>query len=831
MGIALTQMRHSARSLLAVCLATMLGVAFVTATLVTGNVLQGTFANALTWQYTGASVIVTADGSTMLDPGLIDRIRGVEGVAQAENRYAGVGIAQAGSREAYPLLVNLPEAQPLRDALRVTDGRLPERSGEVAVVNGVADALAVGLGDQIEFQTFGGEGRIVQTVVGIVEAPSSLGGISPDVFGWLDGSALATANLPVTAILVQAAPGTSPTDLADRLNGALGEDAVARTFSQQADHLAEQVSGDVSILSIGLLAFAAIALFVAAIVIANTFTVLVTQRTRNLALLRCVGATRAQVRRSVLIEAVGIGVIASVAGIAVGIGTLWLALRLYTGAVGNVTLATDLALGPADLLVPFALGLGATMIAAWGPARGATRVAPLAALRPQAAADAGARISRGRIAVAAVLLVGGGLLLLGGVAVAFQTPGFLAIAIGLLGGMVSFLGVMVGGVAIVPRVVGGMGALVAPLGAPAAIAAANSVRNPRRTTATAMALLVAVTLVTMMSVGAASSKSTLNEVIEARDPVDLVVIAESADAALPDEVLRIVPGLPDVERAMPVTAATVAMNDPEGMSLSLLGVDAAVARQISAVPSQLDGLAEGTAVVPSDLAEARGIVDGTTLRFAGPSGDISLEAVVTDLAGDDVLVTAYDLARVAPEAPVQRLWVQFRDGVNGSEATGRVQDALNGHGQVWYQGGAASKANNARVLDTLLLIVTLLLGVAVIIALVGVGNTLSLSVIERTRESAILRAMGLTRGQMRRMLALEGVLIALVGAALGIALGIAYGVLGTLTLFGDTFGVALTVPWDRVGLIVLIGLLAGVLASVLPARTALRVSPVAALAE
>ncbi|HWK80745.1 MAG TPA: FtsX-like permease family protein, partial [Thermomicrobiales bacterium] len=366
------------------------------------------------------------------------------------------------------------------------------------------------------------------------------------------------------------------------------------------------------------------------------------------------------------------------------------------------------------------------------------------------------------------------------------------------------------------------------VGAPAALAAANSVRNPRRTTATAMALLVAVTLVTMMSVGAESSKSTLDEAIEARDPVDLVITAESADSALPAAVMRIAPGLPDIQRAMPVTMATLPV---DGTLQTVLGVDPEVARQISAAPSQLDGLADGVAVVSSGTAEQQGIADGAVLTFADPAGDISLKASVTDLAGFDVLVTASDLARIAPDAPVQRLWIQFRDGANGREATGRVQDALSGYGQFWYQGGASAKANNARVLDTLLLVVTLLLGVAVVIALVGVGNTLSLSVIERTRESAILRAMGLTRGQMRRMLALEGMLIALVGAALGIVLGIAYGALGTLTLFGDTFGVALAVPWDRVGLIVLIGLLAGVLASVLPARTALKVSPVAALAE
>ncbi|MGC4192648.1 MAG: FtsX-like permease family protein [Thermomicrobiales bacterium] len=825
--LALVQMRHSARNLLAVCLATMLGVAFVAATLATGNVLEGTFANALSWQYKGADVIVTTDDAGGIDPHLVDRIRGIDGVASAENRYLGVGIIQSGSREVYPLLANVPQAPAMRSDLTLEVGRLPETSGEVAVVSNVADELDAKVGDSVQFQSFGGGATVSQTIVGILTAPSSLAGRSPDVFGVLDEAAIAQTGLSVDSILVVATSGTSDTDLTHRLNGVLGDGTTARTFSQQADRMAKDVSGDVNFLSIGLLAFAVIALFVAGIVIGNTFTVLVTQRTRNLALLRCVGATRAQVRRSVLIEALGIGIVASIAGIVLGIGGLGLVLRLYAGATGNITLSTGLDLSPSDLIVPFALGFGATMVAAWGPARGATRVAPLAALRPQSMTDFRATGTRWRTAIAGLLLAGGGALLLGGVVVAFASPGFLPIGIGVMGGIVSFVGVMVGGVLIVPRGVGWLGALFTPMGAPAAIAAANSVRNPKRTTATAMALLVAVTLVTMMSVGAESSKSTLNDVIDAYDPVDLVVRAETSDAALPADAIRIASEHPDVERAMPVTAASLPIN---GATETVLGVDADLARQISA-SSALDGLGDGVVIVPKGTAADLGIADGATIVLTGPSGDISLQAKVTDLAGEDLVMTRSDLAAVAPDAPVQRVWLQFRGGVNGGDATGHIQDALAGHGQFWYEGGARDKAQNARVLDTMLLIVTLLLGVAVVIALVGVGNTLSLSVIERTRESAVLRALGLTRWQMRRMLALEGMLIASVGVALGIVLGGAYGAIGTLTLFGDEFGISLVVPWDRVAVIVVIGLLAGVLASVLPARAALKVSPVSALAE
>lgn len=422
------------------------------------------------------------------------------------------------------------------------------------------------------------------------------------------------------------------------------------------------------------------------------------------------------------------------------------------------------------------------------------------------------------------------MLLGAGVALALAAPGVIAIAVGLVGGMVSFVGVMVGSVLIVPRVVGAMGRILAPFGAPAAIASSNSVRNPKRTTATAMALLVAVTLVTMMSVGAESAKATIDAAIATQSPVDLVILVNDDDPqhALSPSVIRIASGVPDVVQSMPVRVANLSMN---GQEVTVQGGDPALAKGITHAPDQLAGLEPGVAIVPRKMADSRGIANGDTVTLTGPGGATSLRAVVTDLHGDSIMVASTDLAQVAPDAPIQRLWLRYREGVDVVAVTGLIQDSIETRGDFHYIAGAQVRIQVGRVLDTLLLIVTMLLGVAVIIALVGVGNTLSLSVIERARESAILRAMGLTRGQMRRMLALEGVLIALVGVVLGIGLGTAYGMLGTLTIFGDTFGIALAVPWERIGAITLIGILAGVLASVLPARTALKVSPVAALAE
>ncbi len=208
-----------------------------------------------------------------------------------------------------------------------------------------------------------------------------------------------------------------------------------------------------------------------------------------------------------------------------------------------------------------------------------------------------------------------------------------------------------------------------------------------------------------------------------------------------------------------------------------------------------------------------------------------MTAKVTKLWDTFVILTGGDLRSIAPDAATNQLWARMKDDVDASAVVGNVKDSLGSVTGIQVAGGANEKEQTRKILDTLLLVVTGLLGVAVVIALVGVGNTLSLSVIERTRESAILRAMGLTRSQLRWMLVIEGVLIALVGAALGIVLGIIYGFAGTLTLLGNTWGISLSVPTGRLLLVVAIAIIAGILASVLPARSAVKTSPVAALAE
>ena len=845
----LTQMRHGARSLVGIAIAIVLGVGFVTSTLLLGALLQQAAWNSVAAQYDGADIVISTDFGE-IPAQTVDMVRTTDGVATAEGRQFVSGVLTSGSRSTYPVTANLPETASIRDAIELDAGRLPTGPGEIALLRNVADQVKVSVGDQVSLSTFDASNPTTPlespfTVVGIIPGNGSVGiTLAPDAYGWPADVASLAQESGLGSILITVAPGTNATALADELSLQLADDptpneVTARTRDDQARYLVSEVSDGTDILTVGLLAFAAVALFVAGIVISNTFTILVAHRTRTLALLRCVGATRAQVRRSVLTEALIVGLLASAAGVLVGIGVVRFGMWLIGSISSQSFLPDELTVPLRAVLVPVGLGLIVTLTAAWGPARGATRVSPLAALRPAALETVRSRVSRPRIALS-IMLIGAGILeLAAGVGLSLSDPSTLTVLVSVAGGMLSFLGILVGSVLIVPGVVRMLGSASARFGgAPAAIAASNSARNPRRTTATTTALLVAVTLITTMSVGAASTRSTLSQEIDARSPVDLIVqsvpeyVGGNVDrlvvAPLPGALGSAVAANPDVGSTTPVWRIEAQVN---GELTTVLAVNPDAAGRISREPDQLAGLAPGTMIVPAAYADQNGIADGNPLTVSADGDARTFLARVTDLAGPELLAVPEDVLAVDPDATQSQLWVRFEDGTDANEAVGTIQDALAGYAGISYWGGAQERQDNERILDAILLVVVALLGVAVVIALVGIGNTLSLSVIERTRESAILRAMGLTRQQMRRMLAIEGVLIALVGAALGILLGTVYGLLGALTLLGNTWGVAFSVPLGQLAMIVVIAVVAGVLASVLPARTAARTSPVAALAE
>lgn len=820
--------RGTAGRLLAAALAVALGAGFVAVVLLGGALIKRTAYDSLAAPYVGAAVVVTGNG---LDVATVRKISAVPGVKAARGRVqAYVEVRNAGRTQ----YLDVAEQTDVLPGPAVTEGHAPTAAGQVALTRTAAHRLGTGLGKTVSVRSYGSdEPRDTSAVVV---------GLLPDealTFGGgtvlaTPAQALAWAGPGFPDVLAVASPGTSSGALADRVSAALGSGVRVQTGDQRSREAVTAASGGVNILTGLLLGFAALAMFVSSVVIANTFAVLLASRTRQLALLRCLGATSREVRRGVLAEAALLGLTASVAGTAVAAGLAALALALLSPHVSG--LPATLVFSTAAVVVPVVLGTVATVLAAAPAARAATRVSPLAALRPEAAPDLRSRTSRRRVALTAVLLGFGAAGLAGGVALGSQgsTAG---IGLAVLGGAVSFLGVLVGAVLLVPRTVAALGALITRLtGTGAArLATANALRNPRRTTTTTAALLIGVTLVSLFTVGAATTQASLDSALDTRYPVDLTVGADlpgpSASAAnpvtaLPAGVLPAVRGVAGVQQAVPLRTAFVTVGD---QTVSVQGAPVDALRAAVANPSALSALAPGTAVAPLSVARALGLTDGSKVRL----GALTVTVRTSSLPGTALLLADGDLAAAAPGAAVTQAWVRLAHDADAQTVVSDVNDAVGavpGAGLVPVQGAAAERAAYQQVIDVLLLVVIGLLAVAVLIALVGVANTLSLSVVERTGESALLRALGLTRGQLRGMLALEGALVAGVGALLGVVLGTLYGWAGAASLLGNvTDGVSLVVPWGRLLLVMAVAVAAGLAASVLPARRAVRTPPVAAL--
>ncbi|ACS31663.1 ABC transporter permease [Micrococcus luteus] len=608
---------------------------------------------------------------------------------------------------------------------------------------------------------------------------------------------------------------------------AAGVDVDVATPDEAVRSAVTQLSGGTDLLGWVLGGFAALALLVTALVIANTFQVLVAQRTRDLALLRTVGSTTAQVRASVLTEAAVVGVVGSVLGAG-------LAVAIVAGVAAAARAMLDLpfltfGLHPAGLAVSVAVGVAVTVLAALAPAVAATRVAPLEALRPKDEVTAASRGGRVRTAIGLVLAVGGTALMLGGVSVREPVS-----AIG--GGALSFVGVLLLARLFVPAAVRGAAVLARPAGVPGRLAGLNAVRHRSRTAATAAAtaaaLLVGTTLVALFLTGGRTAQEQTALALDTAYPVDLVVqLPADADPARAAEAVAATEDVQAVALATPVGATE---NGSPVLATPAADLRAVVAR----LPEGVTGLGDpGTALVPDwvDADPVRAEVAGTERTFVPVrAGSLSSGVYV---AAEPLREAGWDGA--ADAAVPGQLLVALDPGVPVDRLQGLSEDVTRaaGAGAAVIDGGAGERALYARIIDAMLGIVVALLAVSVLIALIGVANTLSLSVIERTRENALLRALGLTRGGLRGAIAIEAVLIAAVAAVLGCALGVFYGWAGAQLVLADLSATAgagtavrPVVPWLELGLVVAVAALAGLAASLLPARRAARLSPVAGLA-
>lgn len=882
--LTLAQMRRSLGRLTAAGIAVAIGTAFVAATLLAGDVMKRISYDSITASY-GTADLIGDTGGTPLTQSRLDAVRALPGVAAADARVLALYVAlSAGDKAITQTVVPVPSDDAF-DTQQVTSGELPTADGQIALPERAAERLGVGVGDDLTVSSYqwsaapadaaptdaatavpGDDEMVVRQredsveVVALTTDPTSAwaqyGGAAlateADTLLWSGtgtGTGAPTLEDAATSLLMIALdPGADTAAVQQAVAGVLQDDGSTPSVRTRDDAAEYSLSGDgTGPVTVVVLAFAAVAMIVAGLVIANTFQVLVAQRTRMLALLRCVGAVRSQVRRSVLLEAGILGLAASVLGTLLGTGLVQVALWFLRAAELPFPVPAAVAPTATSVLAPLVVGVLVTVLAALTPARVATRVAPIAALRPADAPAAGSRSGRFRLVVSLLLVVGGSVLLGGGVALA-QLEGQLglAVAVAILGGGASFVGLLVGAVFWMPKVVAAIGRLVGRAGMPARLAAANTGRNPARTAATSTALLIGVTLVAMMSTGAVTARSTLDGELDTRFPVDLQVSAptgvdsdgRSVTEPLPARVADALADVPGVESVTTVATQTVVLDDLD----DLVQARALTPAQAAAVFRDADlagAVADGTVVLSADIASYYELESGDRLPVAlgddltggalAGSPTVDLTVAVSALQDWSVLVTPATFDALGSPGTLSTAWLRVDDVDASGEVATEVQD-LTADSTLDISGAAMERALYQRAIDTVLAVVVGLLAVAVVIALIGVTNTLSLSVIERRRESATLRALGLTRRQLRASMAVEGALIAGVGAVVGVLLGLVYGWLGSTAVLAGVADLELQVPWGDLGIVVAVALVAGVLASVLPGRSAARTPPVAALA-
>lgn len=682
---------------------------------------------------------------------------------------------------------------------QLTAGRAPATDAEVVMVDGVAGSAGIELGDRV---TIGEPERTREfTVVGLVGSGSEVLGDVQVTWPALD----AVTDISPDAIAYDVRGG----DL-DAARAALAEavESEVRPRGEYVEARIVMMNQGVDVLAIMLLLFAAVAGFVAVLVIANTFTILFAQRSRDFALLRCVGATRRQVLRSVRVEALVLALVSGATGIAVGIGGglgLGAVIRVVAGeeSFGAVSFSTSW------LVAAFVGGVVATVVAAWLPTRAAVRVSPLAALRP--AEQPTARTTAGRVRLAL-----GSVIEAAGIAVLWAAMTTESMELLMAGGMLSFLGVLLLGPVLVPAVLRLVGRVTRRSGS-FRVAAANAVRNPRRSAATTASLLVGVTLATAVLTGMTSGRAAVSAEMNAEYPVDFAITGRPVATETVDRVR----GIDGVDMVLALAGTRVST---ESGRISVVAPTSAQ-RSLTHDPSVVRA-GDTEILVPWAVAGSfdEGVPEQWTLRTR--AGEVTLTTRLVGVqSGQAAIVSPAVLRELAPQPTTEALWLIADGGADGDE----LGDAL----VVATRGAGLDVANNLEEqqwvslqLDVLVWAVLGLLGVGMLIALVGIANTVGLSILERSREHALLRALGLTRRGLRRMLAAEGMLLAIVAALLGTALGVVYAWFAVETVVVPVMGSGgLVVPWAQLAGVLVAAALAGLAASTLPARRGARVTP------
>ena len=822
--------------------AIVLGVAFVGGSLIFSDTLDRSF-TALFASTVGDVVVRPADGNTNGAPSsvaipasVVDDLESVQGAARVDGNVTAFGVyvvdkdnkvvggqgppAIGGNYSDAPAGHGLP-------GLALTEGRAPNGPDEVVFDAKTAERSGYFIGEKVHIVTASDQALLTPKLVGILDFPEG---------GSLNGATFAAFDTPTaqdlflegedafTDIWVTADDGVSQAELRDAVSERLPDDVEAVTGDTAADEAATDLLEAISFLRTFLLIFAGISLVVGAFLIVNTFSILVAQRSRELALLRALGASKRQVTRSVLFEAFLVGVVGSTLGLGLGV-LLAMGIRALFANFGLDLTGQSLIFGPRTVLACYVVGVLVTMAAAWLPARRTTRIAPVQALRDDIALPE-TSIHR-RLLVGTVAIVVGAAAMGAGLFADVPRGGWV-LGLGIL---VVLLGVTaVSPVISRPFLAAAQAVFRRLFGTVGNLAGQNSLRNPRRTTATASALMIGLALGCTMAILGDSAKASVDQAVEENFVGDYIVSSVFGEPFSPS----IAGEMAKVDGIDRVVRQRWGQAERDGDFFGIAGIDPRDASflGIEMVSGTLADFTDGSMLVDEGWAEDEHLSVGDTYTLEKtPKGKLELR--VAGIYAENPVIffptvtTLQTLKDQGYPGSDNALILDAQGDTLGLQ--NRLDEVVADLPIVTVKDQAAFADEQRAPIDQLVLMIFALLGLALVIAVLGIVNTLALSVIERTREVGLLRAIGLSRGQLRVMITLESVVIAVLGAVLGVVLGICFGIAMMYAVRDEGLEV-ISLPWGQLGIFLAASVVVGVLAAVFPARRAGRLDVLRAIA-
>lgn len=828
---------HKARLLMTV-LAVMLGVAFVSGTLVFTDTFGNAYKNKSAKSFDHVSVAVQPEGGSSfysspddgeakkpprLTDALLKKTRNLPG---AESAIGGVmGFTALADKDGKLVGgewgTNGANYYPGKDGkdprYDFTEGAAPRSAGDLALDSRTAERTGYKVGDTVRYSTDGPVKKAKISGVFDTEDGSVLAGGSLVVFD-NDTALKVLGKTEYDEIDVKAAAGTSETALKSSVEKILPKETDALTGAQLSDDQEAMIEEQTKSMSQVLLIFAGIALFVGIFIIANTFTMLVAQRTKELALMRAVGASRRQVTRSVLIEAFLVGLVAAVTGFALGIGVA-MGLESLMNSAGASLPDGPLVIAPTTIVVALIIGVVVTMLAAWLPGRRAAKIPPVAAMNSVHASPT----MRGLVVRNTI----GSIIVALGTVMLFMDDNYV-----MAGGAAT---IMVGVIVLTPLLsrpfIAASAPLLKPFGVTGKLSRLNAVRNPRRTASTAAALMIGLTLITAMTVVATSMSSAINKMAAGSLKADYTVSMANFQPLAP-EVREKLDKLPEVEASSPLRTA---YGELDGSYSKISGVDEKAFGELASLDftsGSLAALKGDSTLVDQKTADEKNLKPGDTVpvKFDDDKTDqLKIAGVYEPNEMIDGLFTP--LAVVDPHLSKitdEQVLVKMAGGTS-DKAEDTIVKALGDNPAIKIQDKDAISNEIAGAINLMLNMLYGLLAMAILIAVLGVINTLAMSVFERKHEIGMMRAIGLDRAKVKQMVRLEAVIISLFGAVLGIGLGLFMGWAAGGSISETVQTYSMEIPVGRIAIFLCIAALVGVLAAMWPARSAARLNPLTAI--